>query len=97
MVYTNPKFNDCFITTATKELPVSSSLIRAFQDTKGKLTVELNKAKSGTIYLYNTMGQLYKTEIITERLNTISLPGNGIFIYRFESGDGQIQSGKIVN
>jgi hypothetical protein len=97
MVYSNPEFNDCFITTATRELPVSSDLIRAFQRTKGKLTVELNKAKSGKLYLYNTMGQLYKTEIITERLNTISLPGNGIFIYRFKSEDGKIQTGKIVN
>ena len=96
MVYSNSKFNDCFLTTATRELPVSSALIRAFQSTKGKLTVELNKAKSGTIYLYNTMGQLYKTEIITERLNTISLPGNGIFIYRFKSENGEIKSGKII-
>jgi hypothetical protein len=95
MIYSNPEFNDCFITTATRELPVSSDLVRIFHGIKGKLTVELYNAKSGKIYLYNAMGQLYKTEIITERVNTINLSENGISIYRFESEDGQTQSGKI--
>jgi hypothetical protein len=96
LVYNNPDFNDCYITTGIHQDQVKPELVNVFSRQHGELTLEMRSAKSGILYIYNIQGQLLKKEKIVGSINSIEINGRGIFIYKFESEDRKIQSGKII-
>jgi hypothetical protein len=94
LVYTNPEFNDCYITTGINQVQVKPGLVNVFSAPNGILVVELTSSVSGKIFVFNTLGEIVSQKKILDSTSQFCMPGTGVYLYRFVSDDGQIQTGK---
>lgn len=94
LVYTNPEFNDCYITTGISQFHEKPELVKVFSAPNGMLVLELTSSVSGTIFIFNMLGEIVSQKKILDSTSQLYMPGTGIYLYRFVSDDGQIQSGK---
>ena len=95
MLYVNPEYNDCFITTAINQVKVKPDLVNVFSVPSGVVVIQLGHSASGKVYIFNTTGKLIRQEKIPDSTSQLRMPGTGVYIYRFVSDDGRIQAGKI--
>jgi hypothetical protein len=96
LVYTNPEFNDCYITTGIAQFHKKPELIKVFSAPNGILVLELTSSDTGTIFIFNLLGEMVCQKRILDSTSQFYMPGTGIYLYRFVSDDGQIQSGKTI-
>lgn len=94
LVYTNPEFNYCYITTGIAQFHKKPELIKVFSAPNGILVLELTSSDTGTIFIFNLLGEMVCQKRILDSTSQVYMPGTGIYLYRFVSDDGQIQSGK---
>jgi hypothetical protein len=97
-IYHNPNYTSCVI-TSNEELEKLSSKIAVFQLPDGLLNIELqNKQTSvGKLTLYMPDGR--EVEMVKVKLlaNTeVCPPGTGLYLYRFESNTGGVQTGRVL-
>ncbi len=95
LVYTNPEFNDCYITTGVNQIQVKPELVNVFSAPNGILVVDLTSSVSGKIFFFNTLGKLVSQEKILDSTSQFCMPGSGVYLYRFVSENGQVQTGKV--
>lgn len=95
LVYNNPEFNDCYITTGVNQIQVKPELVNVFSAQNGILVVELSSSVSGKIFVFNTLGELVSQEKVFDSTSQFCMPGTGVYLYRFVSDDGQTQTGKV--
>ena len=94
LVYTNPEFNDCYITTGISQFHKTPELVKVISAQNGILVLELTSSVSGTIFIFNMLGEIVSQKKILDSTSQLYVPGTGIYLYRFVSDDGQIQTGK---
>ncbi len=95
LVYSNPEFNDCYITTGINQVQVKPELVSVFSAQNGTLVVELTSSVSGKIFVFNTLGELVSRKQILDSTSQICMPCAGVYLYRFVSDDGLNQTGKV--
>jgi hypothetical protein len=94
LVYTNPEFNDCYITTGNNQFQVKPELVKVFSAPNGILVLDLTNSVSGTIFIFNMLGEMVRQKRILDSTSQFCMPRTGVYLYRFVSDDGQIQTGK---
>jgi hypothetical protein len=95
LVYTNPEFNDCYITTGNNQVQLKPGLLSVFSAPNRMLVVELTNSISGKILIFNTLGEIVSQEKILNSTSQLYIPGTGVYVYRFVSDDGRVQTDKI--
>ena len=95
LVYNNPEFNDCYITTEINQVQLKPELVNVFSAQNGILVVELTISVSGTIFVFNTLGELVSQEKVFDSTSQFSMHATGVYLYRFVSDDGRVQTGKV--
>ncbi|MDA3816169.1 MAG: hypothetical protein PF486_02255 [Prolixibacteraceae bacterium] len=95
-VYQNARYNDCYVnTTAVTTLEDQAKFIEVFPSDIGILTIRTSNNKQGEFMLFDLEGR----NIIKQDINIIEtqlcLQQSGVFIYRFTSNEGEIQTGKV--
>ena len=95
LVYSNPEFNDCYITTSINQLQLKPELVNVFSAQNGILVVELTNSVPGTIFVFNTLGELISQEKVFDSTSQFCIPGSGVYLFRFVSDDGRVQTGKV--
>ena len=95
LIYSNPEFNDCYITTGINHVQVKPELVRVFSAQNGILVVEKTGLVSGKIFVFNMLGELVRQEKILDSTTQFFMPAAGVYLYRFVSNDGRIQTSKV--
>jgi hypothetical protein len=95
LVYNNPEFNDCYITTEINQVQLKPELVNVFSAQNGILVVELTISVPGTIFVFNTLGELVSQEKVFDSTSQFSMHATGVYLYRFVSDDGRVQTGKV--
>ena len=95
LVHTNPELNDCYIATGINQVQVKPVIVNVFSAQNGILVVELTSSVSGTIFVFNTLGELVSQEKIMDSTSQFCMPGSGVYLYLFVSENGQVQTGKV--
>jgi hypothetical protein len=96
--YMNTDFNTCYYNTFTSGVPgieMEQPLLQVSVNPEGLLSVTMKESIKGQLYLYTTNGQLLGKEMIDQAHHEFCIHGEGIALYRFISGNGAVQSGKI--
>ena len=94
LIYQNPEYNSCYIT---------SNSVDQFENVKnlvdliavGDGLLQFTVAIKGELMLYNLEGRLLQKNKIVSTTSTICAPETGIILYRFQSENGQVQTGKV--
>lgn len=95
LVYANPEFSECYITTGNNKFQLKPDLVNAFSTPNKILVVEPTSSVSGKIFVFNVLGKLIIQEKILDSTSYFFMPGTGVYIYRFVSDDGRIQADKV--
>ncbi|MCF8360544.1 MAG: hypothetical protein K9H26_17455 [Prolixibacteraceae bacterium] len=97
LIYQNEKYNTCFM--KSNDVPLlekKPTLIEVFSNSEGQVFIQSVKEHSGDFYMYTTDGKQILKRPLTAPETTLCAPGTGLFLYRFVSKEGGVQSGKIV-
>lgn len=95
LVYTNPEFNGCYITTGNNQVQLKPELVNVISAPNGILVIELTSSVLGTIFVFNMLGEIVNQEKILDSTSQFCMPEAGVYLYRFVTGDGRVQSGKV--
>jgi hypothetical protein len=97
MLYINEQFDTCELNgtyTNNGELLLLELTVKCIQN---NLVMVQNKNQiSGVISFFDLNGKLVLKESVETGTTQLCLPHSGLFIYRFQCENGQIQTGKIV-
>ncbi len=97
LVFHDSKYQNCFYEWGWNgKNELSNSLVQVNTTTRRTLNIVLPTGSGGSIFIYGVNGKQYSSTVLTENCTTIILPSNGLYLYRFESSDGRIQTGKVV-
>lgn len=96
LVYQSPDCINCYSYVSAPSLSTQKRLISLFPTSEGMLHLQkLNKEK-GEFFLYSLEGQQLLNQKIAKDETEFCVPTNGIFLYRFETGNGEVQTGKVM-
>ena len=96
LVNSNPEFNDCYITTGINQVQLKPELVNVFSAQNGILVAELSSSVPGTIFVFNSLGELVSQGKILNSTSRFCMPGSGVYLYRFVSDNGRTQTGKVL-
>jgi hypothetical protein len=96
LAYQNPGYNTCYLNTDVNELVSAESYIHLFDNGYGNIIIENNANRKGTIVLYTIDGKNVANYKVDSKTRAFCPPGSGIYLYRFESSDGKVQTGKVL-
>ncbi|MCF8359901.1 MAG: hypothetical protein K9H26_14170 [Prolixibacteraceae bacterium] len=63
---------------------------------EGNIRIELLQGDKGILHLYTPAGKQILKCPLTAPETTLCAPGTGLFLYRFVSEEGEVQSGKVM-
>jgi hypothetical protein len=97
LVYQDPEYNTCYVNTSSAQIiQKNDEFVSVCNSGEGSIRIDLLQDKTGTLHLYTPAGkQILKCPLIKPK-NTLCAPGTGLFLYRFVSEEGGVQSGKVV-
>jgi hypothetical protein len=97
-IYQNPDYSTCYINTKTSvsTLEDQAKLIEVFPCDISTLTIRMYSQQQGEFMLFDLEGRKILKQDINDTETQLCLPQSGIFIYRFTSNEGEIQTGKVM-
>ncbi|MBN1924753.1 MAG: hypothetical protein JW798_02855 [Prolixibacteraceae bacterium] len=97
LVYQDPEYNTCYVNNNSAQIiPKNEDFVSVFATGEGTVHVDLVQDDTGTLYLYTPDGKLILKHPLTAPETTLCAPGAGLFLYRFVSEQGEMQSGKLI-
>jgi hypothetical protein len=75
---------------------ISNGLVRVNTTTAKTLNIGLPTGTRGLFSIYDIKGKQYSRVVLMKNNTIITLPLVGIYLYRFESSDGKVQTGKVL-
>jgi hypothetical protein len=96
LIYSNPKYNNCYLNTASKQLPDQPELITVSAAREGYVEILVKDNISGKISIFDLSGKQIKVLHLNQSTTQVCLPSAGIYLYRFESSKGKLQMGKVI-
>jgi hypothetical protein len=94
--YQNEAYGSCYIRTDAIELKQNHNLIACLSVRKGSIQIRNNIHLRGNFSLFTCQGKLIKKEYISELCTEVYAPDAGLYLYRFEAENGQVQTGKVL-
>jgi len=97
LIYHNTTYSGCFINSA-ESIQNSDELVRVFSPGSEWIVVQIHApdTQPGTFSLYTPIGKRILKCPLTAPETTLCAPGTGLYLYRFVSEKGGVQSGKVV-
>ena len=95
-VYQSPEYDGCYVRTSIEDLQHENQLLRSIPRNGGRIAVELIESSGGIFSIYTSEGKLNRKIELSQRTTDICFFKKGLYLYRFESSDGRIQTGKVV-
>lgn len=95
LIFSNPEINNCYLSTGLLQLQ-QSKIVQVFANAYGMLEIQLTKANAGKLFVYDLNGKQIFGQAVNHSGTQFCLPSSGIYLYRFESDKGEIQTGKVV-
>ncbi|MBN1927650.1 MAG: hypothetical protein JW798_17580 [Prolixibacteraceae bacterium] len=97
LVYQDTEYNTCYVnTTSAPVTPKKEEFVSLYAMGEGAIRVELFQGDTGTLHLLTPDGKQILKCPLTAPETTLCAPGKGLFLYRFVSEKGEVQSGKVV-
>jgi len=97
LIYQNEQYNTCFM--KSNEVSVfeqAQQLLKVLPVTGEELLLQLSPGDVGNFSLYTPNGKRILKCLLTAPETTLCAPGTGLYLYRFVSEKGGVQSGKVV-
>ncbi|HEY3371380.1 MAG TPA: T9SS type A sorting domain-containing protein [Prolixibacteraceae bacterium] len=95
LMYSNPEFNSCYLSTGILQLQ-QGKLVQVFSSSHGMLEIQFAEAKSGKLIVFDLNGKRILGQAVNRSGTQYCLPSSGIYLYRFESDKGKVQTGKVM-
>jgi hypothetical protein len=97
-LYQNPAFDNCSLSTGVRQNPsMPEKLITLFLTNNGQINIQSLSGAKGAFFLLGFDGRrLARKKLDGYEIVEIIPPSTGLYLYRFESSDGRIQTGKVV-
>lgn len=94
--YSNPEINNCYLSTEVQQLLKQPVLIQVLTSNRGILEIQLIEAKAGKLFVFDINGKLISGQAVNQSGSQFCLPSSGVYLYRFESDKGEVQTGKVM-
>jgi hypothetical protein len=94
LIYSNPKINNCYLSTSILEIR-QPELIQV-SASNGMLELRLNHANFGKFYVFDLHGKRILEQTVNKSISQFCMPEFGIFLFRFETTEGKVQTGKVL-
>lgn len=95
LVYSNPDINNCYLSTEVQQLPQEPELVRVTAN-NGMLEIQFTKVKAGKLFVFDLQGKRIIGQSVNHSGTQFCLPSQGVYLYRFVSGKGEVQTGKVL-
>ena len=97
LLYQDPEYNTCYLNTTSALVYTKNEEFASIYVT-GEATVHIDllQDETGTLHLYTPNGKQILKCPLTAPETILCAPGAGLFLYRFVSEKGGVQSGKVV-
>ncbi|MDA3816170.1 MAG: T9SS type A sorting domain-containing protein [Prolixibacteraceae bacterium] len=97
LIFLNPNYTDCNASSGTsaKDVAYNDNLIRLFPVSDLSIKIDIQSNESGNVDFYTIEGKHALSETLQNSASYVQLPKQGIYIYRFTSNEGEIQTGKV--
>ena len=96
LIYTNPEYNSCYLHTGIEQVVQQPELVLVSAANFGILKVQLIKSRSGRLFIFDLNGKLIFWQAVNQSENQFCLPSIGVYLYRFVSDNGEVQTGKVM-
>jgi hypothetical protein len=94
LIYSNTEINNCYLSTGLSEIR-QPELIQISAN-NGMLEIQLTEAKAGKLFVFDLSGKLILSQAVNQSGSQFCLPSQGVYLYRFVSGKGKVQTGKVL-
>lgn len=94
LTYSNKKINNCYLSTGLSEIR-QPELVQVATN-NGMLEIQLTEANSGKLFVFDLNGRLILSQAINQSGSQFCLPSQGVYLYRFISHKGKVQTGKVL-
>lgn len=94
LIYSNTEINNCYLSTGLSEIR-QPELVQV-SASNGMLEIQLNEAKAGKLFVFDLNGKLILSQAFNQSGSQFCLPSQGVYLYRFVSGKGEVQTGKVL-
>ena len=95
LIYANPEINSCYLSTGLLQLQ-QPKLVQVTANNHGILEIQLAEASIGNLFVFDINGKLIAGQSVNQSVTQFYLPSTGVYLYRFESDKGEVQTGKVV-
>jgi len=95
-VYQNPKYDGCYIHTSIEKVEQAPQLLSCKANNNGVLTIELIRSQGGVFSLFTPESKLERKMSLSRATTRICSLSSGLYIFRFESNEGIVQTGKVL-
>lgn len=96
LIYANPKINSCYLSTGLLQLPQQPELVQVSASNLGMLEIQLIEAKAGKLFVFDLNGKLILGQAVNSSVTQFCLSSSAVYLYRFESDKGKVQTGKVM-
>jgi len=95
LIYSNTEINNCYLSTGLLQLK-QPELIQVSTNIPGMLEIQLIEAKTGRLFIFDLNGKQILGQAVNQSDAQFCLPSVGVYLYRFVSDKGKVQSGKVL-
>jgi len=96
LVYQNPNYNSCSVFTSVTTIKKEPKFVEVYSTCENLITVNPLIGNPGIFQVYDLIGNKIVQKEIELMESKIRLPSTGIYIYRFITKTGEIQTGKVL-
>lgn len=96
LLYSNPEINNCYLNTDVQQIQQQPELVLVSSNNHGEMEIHLIIDKSGKLFVFDVNGKLILWQTVNQSVTQFCLPLTGVYLYRFESEKGKVQTGKVL-
>jgi hypothetical protein len=94
LLYSEPTINSCYLSTGFQQFQ-QPKLVQISANKPGMLELQLTEGKAGKLFVFDPNGKLILWQSVNHSGTQFCLPATGVYLFRFVSDEGKVQTGKI--
>jgi hypothetical protein len=94
LIYSNPNYNTCYLSTGISEMR-QPDLVQVSAN-NGMLEIHLKNTSNGGFSVFDIQGKRILSQTINNSDSQFCMPRFGVYLYRFESNKGEVQTGRLL-
>lgn len=95
LLYSNKEINQCYLSTGLLQFQ-QPKIIHVFANAHGMLEIQLTETKEGKLFVFDLNGKQILGQVVNQSGTQFCLPSSAVYLYRFESDKGEVQTGKVL-